>query len=51
MRGHGLSHHVTGETARQDLMDLERRGLLDKSKLGRRFVWSPAVDLKEKLGG
>lgn len=49
--GHARTHGVSGETARQDLMDLERRGLLARFKIGRQFAWSPAADLSEQLLG
>jgi Fic family protein len=46
---HGSSHRVSGETARQDLQDLERRGLLVRSKRGKANVWKPAADLTASL--
>lgn len=48
-RSHARSHHVSGETARHDLMDLESRGLLDRFKIGRQFAWAPAADLQTRL--
>ncbi|MFL6106169.1 MAG: Fic family protein [Marmoricola sp.] len=48
-QSHALSHQTSGETARQDLMDLEGRGLLRRFKEGRRFVWAPVSDLAERL--
>jgi Fic family protein len=48
-QGHASVHLTSGETARQDLHHLEERGLLNRYKLGRRNVWSPAVDLAERL--
>lgn len=50
-RSHARSHHVSGETARHDLMDLEERGLLVRSKNGRQFTWTPAHDLEALLLG
>ena len=46
---HSSTHHVSGETARQDLMHLESLGLLTRSKMGKRHVWSPVADLSERL--
>jgi Fic family protein len=50
-RAHGHSHRVTTETARTDLLGLEAVGYLIRSKAGRRHVWTPAPDLKERLAG
>ncbi len=46
---HRNSHRVAYETARSDLMDLVDRGLLQKKKHGKSWVFSPAVDLTERL--
>lgn len=48
-KSHGTSHRVAYETARQDLIALEVRGLLDRTKQGREYVWMPVVDLSERL--
>jgi Fic family protein len=45
IQSHSRSHNVTGETARNDLRNLEERGLLVRSKSGRHFAWSPAPNL------
>lgn len=50
-QSHATSHDTSNETARQDLMGLEQRGLLVKSKLHRRFVWTPRPDLSSQLRG
>ena len=50
VRSHGSSHRVSHESARQDLMDLESRGLLMRSKAGKAFVWRPTPDLTARLG-
>lgn len=50
-RSHARSHHVSGETARHDLMDLEVRGLLQRFKIGRQFAWAPMPYLQQKLMG
>jgi len=49
VHSHGESHRVTRQSARQDLLDLERRGLLDRRVVGRRFEFLPAPDLRERL--
>lgn len=48
---HRMSHGVVYQTARSDLQDLARKGLLTERKAGRRFVYSPVEDLAEKLEG
>lgn len=47
--GHKTSHNVAYETARRDLLVLEERGLLVKNQVGKRAVFSPALDIKKKL--
>ncbi|MGF1634468.1 MAG: Fic family protein [Phycisphaerae bacterium] len=46
---HQRSHNVTNQTARQDLLDLAARGLLDKRKRGRQFVFFPSPRLEATL--
>jgi len=46
---HGTSHDVVRETARQDLMSLQARALLQKRRVGKAFVWTPAADLRRRL--
>jgi Fic family protein len=48
---HRNSHRIAYETARSDLMDLVDRKLAQKSKIGRRWVFTPATDLVAKLRG
>ncbi len=48
-RSHARSHGVSEETARQDLADLESRGLLIRTKAGKQFVWRPAPDLAVRI--
>lgn len=48
-KSHMTSHNVVYETARQDLMGLEKLGLLEKRRVGREFVWSPAADVGHRL--
>ncbi|WGI35741.1 Fic family protein [Mycolicibacterium aubagnense] len=42
-------HSVSKQTARNDLYDLERRGLLERLKIGRQFAWVPKSDLLAAL--
>lgn len=51
VRSHMISHRISHETARTDLQQLEDRGLLVKTKRARSFVWHPAKEIAEKLGG
>lgn len=46
---HRQTHNVTYETARSDLLDLESRNLLGKTKTGRFFSFSALTDLAERL--
>ena len=48
-RSHGLSHKVSFQTARTDLLQLNERGFLNLRRVGRRFVFTPAPDLVERL--
>ena len=49
VHSHGESHRVTRQSARADLLDLERGGLLDRRVIGRRFEFIPVPDLRERL--
>lgn len=46
---HKNSHGVAYQTARTDLMDLERRGLLTKTRVGKTFVYTAAGNLSARL--
>jgi Fic family protein len=46
---HQSSHHVTYQTARTDLLDLTEMGLLEKSTMGRAFVFTAPDDLRQRL--
>ncbi len=46
---HRLSHGVVRETARTDLLELEKRGLLVKKKRGKAWHFIPAKDLESRL--
>src|SRR4030042_1717789 len=43
------SHNVVYQTARTDLLDLERRGLLTVRKIGKTWYFTPASELEQKL--
>jgi Fic family protein len=47
--GHARSNRVTHETARADLGGLAERGLLNRHRRGRSYVFEPAADLPERL--
>ena len=42
-------HGVSKQTARNDLYDLEKRGLLLRVKIGRQFAWTPRPDMLATL--
>lgn len=42
-------HSVSKQTARNDLYDLEERGLLARMKIGRQFAWVPKSDMLQTL--
>lgn len=42
-------HAVSKQTARNDLYDLEARGLLERTKIGRQFAWIPRADMVKAL--
>jgi Fic family protein len=48
-QAHAASHRVTHETARNDLIQLYERGLLQRRKAGRRHVFSAVPDLSSAL--
>lgn len=48
---HRQEHRIAYATARGDLLALEKRGLLAKRRSGKKFVFRPADDLEERLGG
>lgn len=48
-RSHGLSHGVTHETARNDLLPLVEMDLLERRRAGQRYEFRPARDLTERL--
>jgi Fic family protein len=46
---HATSHGVTHETARNDLLPLVARKLLERRRSGRQYIFTPAVRLPELL--
>jgi Fic family protein len=46
---HQMSHNVVYQTARTDLLSLERRGLLKSRKVGRTWYFTPVPDLEDRL--
>jgi Fic family protein len=50
IESHRRSHGVSYQTARTDLQDLARQGLLNERKQKRAFTYSPAEDLADRLG-
>lgn len=51
IESHKVSHDVTYQTARTDLLALESKTLLLRSKQGRAFSFSAPADLDERLRG
>lgn len=49
-RSHSLSHNVTRQTARTDLLALVAGGLLNRKKVGRQYVFVPTEGLADRLG-
>ena len=45
-KSHATSHRVVRQSARTDLLDLERRGYLTRRTIGRRHEFRPADDLQ-----
>jgi Fic family protein len=48
--GHQTSHGTSNQTAKNDIAALELKGLLQRGKVGKAFVYSPVPDLAGKLG-
>jgi len=49
VESHRLSHKVTYETARRDLLTLSADGLLLQGKMGKKFYFEPSLDLQGQL--
>jgi len=50
-QSHARSHRVVRQSARTDLIDLERRNLLERRRVGRQYVFVPVPDLRASLAG
>lgn len=48
-RSHARSHNVVIQSARTDILDLERRGFLVRRVVGNRYFFYPAADLAASL--
>lgn len=48
-RSHQGSHNIVYETARGDILDLFKRGLLTEEKIGKPRYFTPAPDLEKRL--
>ncbi len=48
-KSHAASHRVSVESARLDLQDLVRRGLLTRRRIGRELAYRPVPDLEERI--
>ena len=46
---HRASHGTVYDTARKDLLDLERRGFLQSKRRGKAFYFYPAPTLRERV--
>lgn len=46
---HSITHRVTHQSARTDLLDLESRGLLERRVVGRKFYFRPVRDIETRL--
>ena len=49
VQSHSVSHRISDETARKDLVELEKNGLLEKQRVGKRFVYRPAADIAHRI--
>ena len=49
IKSHQISHNVVYQTARTDLLDLEKRGFLTCQKVGKTWYFTPVDDLEQKL--
>lgn len=45
------TYNVVYQTARADLLELEKRGFLEKKKIGKKFIFVPVKDIHSKLKG
>ncbi|MEV4224763.1 Fic family protein [Nonomuraea sp. NPDC049725] len=49
VQSHRNSHRVSAETARQDLVELERYQFLEKRRVDKKFVYYPAANLADAI--
>jgi Fic family protein len=49
IESHRSSHDVVHQTARADLLELKKLGLIEGGKVGRRWYFTPVDSLEEKL--
>jgi len=49
IKSHQISHNVVYQTSRLDLLDLEKRGLLNSQKIGRTWYFAPSSELEQRL--
>ena len=49
IKAHAQFHRVTIQSGRTDLLGLEEMGLFSKRRIGKRFVFTPASSLAERL--
>ena len=49
IKAHAQFHRVTIQSGRTDLLGLEEMGLFNKRRIGKRFVFTPASSLAERL--
>lgn len=49
IESHRVGHGVVYQTARTDLLDLAKRGLMSKEKVGREWYFTPLPDLERRL--
>ncbi|MEZ4256870.1 MAG: Fic family protein [Polyangiales bacterium] len=46
---HSAYHTISYATARSDLLDLTKRGLLEQRKVSKRFIFEPTRDLRKRV--
>ena len=51
IEGHRNSHQISYHTARKDLDDLAKRGLLQASTRGRKLLYRKGEAIRDRLGG
>ena len=51
IEGHRNSHQISYQTARKDLDDLAKRGLLQASTRGRKLLYRKGEAVGDRLGG